>query len=410
MTDSVAHVALGEGRVSVGRLRFTHVGPRQFSTFSYSAAWMENPRAFAIQPDYSLEAGQFHTSGQPGTMRDALAGVFADAAPDSWGRRLLERAYGNGLSEFAYLTLSDDACRQGALRFLDDNGAIICGKAVDAVPRLVDLESITAIARAYEQGKDISAKDIQALAGAGGSGGARPKANVRDGDALWLAKFTSVHDQQPIERVEVATLRLAATCGIRTPAARLELADTPFPVALIQRFDRRGSARIPYISARTALGKTGTELGSYTEIVDFMRGYAADPRADFRELFLRLIFTILVSNKDDHLKNHGFLYVGGGRWRLSPVFDVNPAPDRNPHLETAILEGGAYDRSIALALEACEFFELPEREARQMIRETARRISDGWREALRQVGVLGALARDYEAAFIHDQTELALRI
>ncbi|CAM2896607.1 MULTISPECIES: type II toxin-antitoxin system HipA family toxin [Methylobacterium] len=410
MTDSVAHVALGEGRVSVGRLRFTHVGPRQFSTFSYSAAWMENPRAFAIQPDYSLEAGQFHTSGQPGTMRDALAGVFADAAPDSWGRRLLERAYGNGLSEFAYLTLSDDACRQGALRFLDDNGAIIRGKAVDAVPRLVDLESITAIARAYEQGKDISAKDIQALAGAGGSGGARPKANVRDGDALWLAKFTSVHDQQPIERVEVATLRLAATCGIRTPAARLELADTPFPVALIQRFDRRGSARIPYISARTALGKTGTELGSYTEIVDFMRGYAADPRADFRELFLRLIFTILVSNKDDHLKNHGFLYVGGGRWRLSPVFDVNPAPDRNPHLETAILEGGAYDRSIALALEACEFFELPEREARQMIRETARRISDGWREALRQVGVLGALARDYEAAFIHDQTELALRI
>lgn len=410
MTDSVAHVALGEGRVSVGRLRFTHVGPRQFSTFSYSAAWMENPRAFAIQPDYSLEAGQFHTSGQPGTMRDALAGVFADAAPDSWGRRLLERAYGNGLSEFAYLTLSDDACRQGALRFLDDNGAIIRGKAVDAVPRLVDLESITAIARAYEQGKDISAKDIQALAGAGGSGGARPKANVRDGDALWLAKFTSVHDQQPIERVEVATLRLAATCGIRTPAARLELADTPFPVALIQRFDRRGSARIPYISARTALGKTGTELGSYTEIVDFMRGYAADPRADFRELFLRLIFTILVSNKDDHLKNHGFLYVGGGRWRSSPVFDVNPAPDRNPHLETAILEGGAYDRSIALALEACEFFELPEREARQMIRETARRISDGWREALRQVGVLGALARDYEAAFIHDQTELALRI
>lgn len=408
MTDSVAHVALGEGRASVGRLRFTHVGPRQFSTFSYSAAWMENPRAFAIQPDYSLEAGQFHTSGQPGTMRDALAGVFADAAPDSWGRRLLERAYGNGLSEFAYLTLSDDACRQGALRFQDDNGAIIRGKAVDAVPRLVDLESITAIARAYEQGKDISAKDIQALAGAGGSGGARPKANVRDGDALWLAKFTSVHDQQPIERVEVATLRLAATCGIRTPAARLELADTPFPVALIQRFDRRGSARIPYISARTALGKTGTELGSYTEIVDFMRGYAADPRADFRELFLRLIFTILVSNKDDHLKNHGFLYVGGGRWRLSPVFDVNPAPDRNPHLETAILEGGAYDRSIASALEACEFFELPEREARQMIRETARRISDGWREALRQVGVLGALARDYEAAFIHDQTELAL--
>ncbi|MFW8643275.1 HipA domain-containing protein [Rhizobium beringeri] len=109
----------------------------------------------------------------------------------------------------------------------------------------------------------------------------------------------------------------------------------------------------------------------------------------------------------DHLKNHGFLYVGAGRWRLSPVFDVNPAPDRNPHLETAIIESGAHGRSILLALEACEFFEIADEDARQMIRETARRISDLWREALRQVGVSGALARQYEPAFINDQTDLA---
>ncbi|MDK4722907.1 HipA domain-containing protein [Rhizobium sp. CNPSo 3968] len=83
------------------------------------------------------------------------------------------------------------------------------------------------------------------------------------------------------------------------------------------------------MSARTALGKTGAELGSYTEIVDFMRSYSPDPSHDFRELYRRLLFTILVSNKDDHLKNHGFLYVGAGQWRLSPVFDVNPTPDRN---------------------------------------------------------------------------------
>lgn len=408
MPDFTAHVVLGESLTPVGHLRFTQNGPRQFSTFAYDPAWIENARAFAVQPDFPLEGGPFHTSGQPGNMRDALAGVFADAAPDTWGRRLLERAYGNGLSEFEYLTLSDDSCRQGALRFLDDEGRIIRGKVADAVPRLVDLQAITAIARAYEQGKEIAAEELQALAGAGGSGGARPKANVRDGDTLWLAKFTSVHDQQPIERVEVATIRLAQACGIRTPAVRLELADTPFPVALIQRFDRRGATRIPYISARTALGKTGTELGSYTEIVDFIRANAADPQADFQELFLRVLFTILVSNKDDHLKNHGFLYVGSGRWRLSPVFDVNPALDRNPHLETAIIEGGAHDRSIRLALEACEFFEIAEYDARRMIRETAQRVSDGWREALRSAGILGSQAREYEGAFINDQTEIAL--
>ena len=267
--------------------------------------------------------------------------------------------------------------------------------------------SVTCLAALFAQ-QLREPQDLQALAGAGGSGGARPKANVRDGDTLWLAKFTSVHDEHPIERVEVATLRLADSCGIRTPVMRLELADTPFPVALVQRFDRRGISRIPYISARTALGKTGTELGSYTEIVDFIRGYAADPHYDFRELYQRLIFTILVSNKDDHLKNHGFLYVGAGRWRLSPVFDVNPAPDRNPHLETAIMEGGAHDRSINLALEASGFFEIPEKEARQIIRETARRISNGWRDALRLVGVTGTLAREYEPAFVNDQTECAL--
>lgn len=410
MTDFVADVVLGESRTRVGQLRFTHAGPRQFSTFMYAPVWIENPRGFAIQPDYSFEAGPFHTSGQPGNMRDALAGVFADAAPDAWGRRLLERAYGNGLNEFEYLTLSGDACRQGALRFLDDNGEVIHGKAANAIPRLVDLETITGIARAYEQGKEVSPEEMQALAGAGGSGGARPKANVRDGDALWLAKFTSVHDQQPIERVEVATLRLAAACGIRTPATQLELVDTPFPVALIQRFDRRGATRIPYISARTALGKTGAELGSYTEIVDFMRSYSSEPMAEFRELYRRLIFTILVSNKDDHLKNHGFLYVGAGQWRLSPVFDVNPAPDRNPHLETAILQGGVHDRSIKLAFEVCEFFEIPELEAREMIHNMAQRISDGWREALRQVGVSGALARDYESAFVNDQMAIAFEM
>ncbi|MFM7706779.1 MAG: HipA N-terminal domain-containing protein, partial [Gammaproteobacteria bacterium] len=204
MPDLRAQVALGEGLVPVGQLRFRQDGPRQFSALSYDAAWLDDPRAFAVQPDFPLEAGTFHTSGQSGNSRDALPGAVADAAPESWGRRLLERAYGNGLSEFEYLTLSDDTCRQGALRFLDDTGRIIRGGAADAVPRLVDLQAITAIARAYEQGKDICAEDLRTLAGAGGSGGARPKANVRDGDTLWLAKFTSVHDQQPIERVEVA--------------------------------------------------------------------------------------------------------------------------------------------------------------------------------------------------------------
>jgi len=407
MTEYYARVALGEGLTRVGELRFTKAGPRQFSIFAYDPAWSKDPRAVALQPSMPFDGGPYHASAQSGHPREALASVFSDAAPDSWGRRLLERAYGKGLSEFEYLTLSDDTCRQGALRFIDEQGKVITGNADDAIPRLLDLQAITALARAYEQGEELAAQQMRALAGAGASGGARPKANVREGDVLWLAKFTSVHDRHPIEQVEVATLRLAKSCGIRIPEVRLELADTQFPVALVRRFDRRGRARIPYISARTALGKTGAELGSYTEIVDFMRTSTPEPKADFEELYRRMVFTILVSNKDDHLKNHGFLYVGSGHWRLSPMFDVHPAPDRDPHLETAIMEGGAHDRSIKLALDACEFFEIAEADARKIIRETARRVSEGWREAFRQSGVSGARLRDYEAAFDHDQSEIA---
>lgn len=153
MPDFAAHVALGESLTPVGRLRFTQAGPRQFSAFSYDPAWIENPRAFALQPTLPLEGGSFHASGQSGNTRDALAGVFSDAAPDSWGRRLLERTYGNGLSEFEYLTLSDDTCRQGALRFVDANGAIIKGRETDAVPRLIDLQAITAISRATSRAR-----------------------------------------------------------------------------------------------------------------------------------------------------------------------------------------------------------------------------------------------------------------
>ncbi|WP_244598601.1 hypothetical protein [Rhizobium tubonense] len=116
------------------------------------------------------------------------------------------------------------------------------------------------------------------------------------------------------------------------------------------------------------------------------------------------------ANQVERARGVAWVGAGAGRWRLSPVFDVNPAPDRNPHLETAILEGGVHDRSISLALEACEFFEIDEADARRIIRDAALLISDEWREALRQVGVSGTLAREYEAACVNDQTEKALAI
>lgn len=175
MTKYYARVALDEGLVPVGQLHFTSEAPRQLSTFSYSPEWVASTQAFALSPDLPLEGGPFHSAGQREARHDAIPGAFADAAPGSWGRRLLTRTYGTGHSEFEYLTLSDDICRQGALRFLDENGQLIAGKASDAVPRLVELEAITRIAQDYEAGKDVSQEDMQTLAEAGGSGGRAPR-------------------------------------------------------------------------------------------------------------------------------------------------------------------------------------------------------------------------------------------
>ena len=134
----------------------------------------------------------------------------------------------------------------------------------------------------------------------------------------------------PVERMEAAVLTLAGELGLRASSVELALAATPYPVALIQRFDRVGGRRVHYVSARTFLGFTGNESAYYADLADVMRsncGSGADLRNELRELHRRIMFSILVSNDDDHLKNHGFLYAGDGAWRLSPAFDINPNPD-----------------------------------------------------------------------------------
>ena len=214
----VADVHLGEGLVPVGRLRFTQEARRQHSEFRYAESWIEDRRrAFALAPDLPLgPASFFATMGGVGRSARQPAGGFQDATPDAWGRLLMERVHGSGLSEFDLLTLADDATRQGALRFLDEEGGLITGDR-QPVPSLMQIEALREAAVRVEGRREMSNEDLRQMAGAGGSlGGARPKANVADGDALWIAKFSSMGDQSPVERMEVATLDLARSCGLRT--------------------------------------------------------------------------------------------------------------------------------------------------------------------------------------------------
>lgn len=406
MPDSI--VALGEGKRVVGQLRFESDGRRQHSRFDYAYEWLKARDGFALSPGLPLREGGHFNSGRE-EKRSALTGCFADAAPDSWGRALMARALGGGLSEFEYLTLTDDRTRQGALRFLGKDMEPLSDLA-PPVPRLVDLERLRAIAQDFELAPGGLGQDLRELAGAAGSlGGARPKANVEDSGHLWIAKFTSEHDTRPVERVEVATLKLAAMCGLRAAQARLELRSSDSPVALISRFDRRGELRIPYISARTAIDKNDEEPGFYTDIAETMRQISCKPTEDLHELWRRIVFTILVSNTDDHLKNHGFIYAGEGLWRLSPAFDINPSPSRHRKLETGIVQGGTFDASMDIALDASVFFGLNPGDARRQAFRMAELIVKNWKNSLREEGVSSDDLRFFADAFEHAETEKALK-
>lgn len=404
-----AIVALGEGKRAVGRLRFESDGRRQHSQFEYAAAWLAAPDRFALSPGLPLREGSHYSAGRS-DRRSALPGCFADAAPDSWGRALMTRALGGGLSEFDYLVLSDDRTRQGALRFLGE-GMEPLSDLRPPIPRLVELERLRALAQRFERDPGGAEAEARDLAGVAGSlGGARPKANVEGDGHLWIAKFTSAQDTRPVERVEVAALKLAVRCGLRAAEAKLELRDSDSPIALIRRFDRRGNTRIPYISARTALDWDSDEGGFYTDIADVIRQISSKPVDDLHELWRRIVFTILVSNSDDHLKNHGFIYAGGDRWRLSPAFDINPSPSRHRVLETGIIQGGSFDASLDIALEACGFFELTPADARQQAFQMAETIANNWKRALRDEGASSDDLRTYADAFEHTESRKALRL
>ena len=402
-----AIVALGEGKRVVGRLRFESDGRRQHSQFEYADAWLASSDRFALSPGLPLREGSHFSTGKE-NKRSALPGCFADAAPDAWGRALMTKALGGGLSEFDYLVLSDDRTRQGALRFLGEDMEPL-SDLTPPIPRLVELERLRGLAQRFERDPNGAEEEARDLAGIAGSlGGARPKANVEGDGHLWIAKFTSAQDTKPVERAEVATLKLAAMCGLRVADAKLELRDSDSPIALIRRFDRRGDIRIPYISARTALDWQGDEGGYYTDIADVIRQISSKPVDDLHELWRRIVFTILVSNKDDHLKNHGFIYAGGDRWRLSPAFDINPSPSRHRVLETGIVQGGAFDASLEIALEACAFFDLTSTDAEQHALQMAETIAKNWKQILRSEGASSDEVRVYAEAFEHIEADKAL--
>lgn len=382
----------------VGFLDFEARTDKQIAVFRYAPEWMES--GFAIAPSMPLATGTFYSSAPSSDPRPALPGAVADCAPDGWGRRLIAQDLGGRLCELDYLLAVNDRTRQGALRFVDERGIPLADE-IPPVPRMATLSDIRRLANAFEAARGDLRAVAHELRGAGSTlGGARPKSDFEDaGGKLYLAKYTTVRDTLPIERVEIATLKLAGEVGLRAAQGSLALGPSKYPVALIRRFDREGDRRIHYISAKTFLGFNANETGCYADLADAMRSACGEHlHGELRELHRRILFSILVSNDDDHLKNHGFLRIGDS-WRLSPAFDINPNPDGSTRLQTGIIDPADNEPSIEAAVEAAPLFEIEKDEALTDARRMAKVVSERWRRVCAEMGMDRNECDRYAAAF-----------
>lgn len=400
----------------VGRL-WSHLRRgRESATFEYEQAWLKQPERFVLEPALQLGPGPFHTA--PGR---ALFGAIGDSAPDRWGRVLMRRAERRRarqageaprtLREIDYLLMVDDLARQGALRFTAaEGGPFLAEHGPAPIPPLVELPRLLH-ATEHVIDDDESDEDLRLLLAPGSSlGGARPKASVRDRDgALAFAKFPHKEDEWDTVTWEAVALSLAAKAGITVPGWRLErIADKP--VLILRRFDRAGDVRIPFLSALSMLGAEDHETRSYLEIVDALRRHGARPKADMHELWRRIVFTVLISNVDDHMRNHAFLYAGPDGWTLSPAYDLNPVPvDVRPRVLSVAIDFEDTTASLALALDVAEYFELEPGQARAIAAEVAGAVSS-WRDVAAGFGLTKAACDRMASAFEHADLEAALAL
>jgi len=419
-------VLLGDEQRLVGTLRYDQEGARESTAFEYDGGWLAGSDRFAIDPTLPLVAGaQFHRKTRDGS---AFHPAIADTEPDGWGRRVILRDHARRrqearraraevdsrpLNALDFLLAVDDFSRVGALRFQDEDG--VCRRAPEdgrrTAPPLIELAQLLAATRAVETNSETAA-DLAYLRGRATSlGGLRPKCTVIDDEGrLSIGKFPSVADERAVTKGEALAMRLATSAGIAAAEAMLVDSDGT-PVALIRRFDRpAGGGRLMYVSAAAMLGVDPNNPGesAYTEIVDALRMHGAAAQADIEELWRRMAFSVLITNVDDHLRNHGFLHVERGQWRLAPAFDLNPFPDRVRELKTWISEETGPEATVDALMSVIPYFRMAPARAKAILNDVERAVA-GWRDTGRAIGMSAAELDQFADAFEHAERGAARR-
>ncbi len=272
----------------------------------------------------------------------------------------------------------NDETRQGALRFADNaEGPFLTTSVKKPIPPLLELPRLlTASQNVLDDAE--SETDLRLLLVPGSSlGGARPKASVRDKDgSLAIAKFPQKDDTFQTELWEIlAALNLAEKSGIPVPERRIAMVNDR-PMLILRRFDRAAqNHRIPFLSAMSMLGAQDNETHSYLEIADALRRFGAAPRNDLAQLWRRIVFNVLISNTDDHLRYHGFLHHESAGWTLSPAYDLNPVPaEIKPRILSTSIGTDDPSASLKIAKEHAGYFGLDDKQAQEIINEVLKTV------------------------------------
>ena len=385
----------------VGRL-FRDSGRRgDLIRFEYDTDWLAD--GFEVEPLLPLRSGPFHADDPA-----ELMGVFQDCSPDRWGRLLMDRREvmeareasrpRRALRTWDYLTGVDDGTRMGGLRLFDPGTNQYVSSHLPSAPPMTSLRELEAAARLVEQGagEQLDPQIRQLLVPGGSLGGARPKASfVDEHRELWLAKFPSTEDRHDVGLWEFVTWKLSADAGIPMPEARLMSLSSRGHTFAVKRFDRIGGSRRMYASAKTLLNME-SDGASYLDLVTAVEDHGASGSiaAGLEQLFRRAVFNVLVGNRDDHLRNHGFLREPTG-WVLSPAFDVNPNPDKAVHVLTLDDADPTPDTQTLLVQHA--FFRLDAERAAGIVEEIRSAVRPWARHAKasaaksQEVSLLGAV-------------------
>lgn len=379
----------------VGTIYVSQTRGKEFYSFEYASTWLEKQN-MVLDPDLQLYKGRQYVSGDK-----KIFGIFADSCPDRWGQKLMNRREElrarqaeekpRKLLDSDYLLGVYDETRMGGLRFKTDlAGDFLSNDKEYATPPWTSLRELEQASIAFEKDDvGFDAKMLRQLLAPGSSlGGARPKASVIAPDGtLWIAKFPSKHDDFDSGAWEMVVHELAAMCGLNVPEAKALKFSKLGTTFLVKRFDRIGEKRIHFSSAMTMLGKTdganAVDGSSYLEIVSFLKANGAKTKRDLQELWKRIVFSMAVSNTDDHFRNHGFLLATEG-WKLSPLYDVNP--DIYGEYLSLNVDSESSMIDFNLAVEAAAYYGVEKRQAIDIIHNIKDIVNTNWR----------SLAKKYE--------------